>query len=145
MWAITTPKEKREAKLALAPVVASLTSEIALNVPRMPKMPTMSPDGKLLRRDKPCDTFGFNGLATVARSVKPIENKKAIAVMEKEWSSLREVGAWDKKRVREWTDVRDEAKKKGVRIHVRIVFGICFVFFRGGGVVLALALRFLAP
>ena len=64
----------------------------------------------------------------MARSVKPKElklNKKALAAMEKEWGALREVGAWEEKRVREWADVREEAKKKGIRMHVGTVFGIC--------------------
>ncbi len=67
-------------------------------------MPTMSPGGKWLHRDKCGGSFGLNGRATVARSVKPKElklNKKAMAVIEKEWSALREVGAWDEKKVRE--------------------------------------------
>ncbi len=87
MLAIMTPKEKRAAKLALASVVASLTFKVALNVPRMPKMPTISPDGKWLPRDKCGDAFGLNEFAMVAISVKPNEltvNKKAVAAMEKE-------------------------------------------------------------
>ena len=52
-------------------------------------------------------------------------NKKALAAMEKEWSALREVGAWEEKRVREWADVREEAKRKSIRMHVGMVFGIC--------------------
>ena len=42
MWAIMTPKEKKEAKLALAPVVASLTSRKTTYLPKMPSMPVMS-------------------------------------------------------------------------------------------------------
>ena len=45
--------------------------------------------------------------------------------MDKEWNALREVGAWDEKLVREWGDVRAEAKKMNIRMHVGMVFGIC--------------------
>ena len=87
----------------------------------------MSSNAKWSHRDKCGDDYGLGGLAIVARSVKPKElklNKKALAAMEKEWSALREVGAWDEKKVREWADVREEAKKKGIRMHVGMVFGI---------------------
>ena len=33
--------------------------------------------------------------------------------------------AWVEKVVREWADVREEAKKKSIRMHVGMVFGIC--------------------
>jgi hypothetical protein len=128
MWAIMTPKEKREAKLALVPVVASVTSVRKPYVPQMPRMPVMNSDAKWTHRDKCGDDFGLGGLAIVARPVKPKElklNKKVLAAMDKEWSALREVGAWDEKKVREWADVREEAKKKGIRMHVGMVFGIC--------------------
>ena len=81
-----TPKEKREAKLALAPVVAFLTSGKTPNLPKMPRMPVMSPDAKWPHREKRGDDYGLGGLAIVARSVKPKEmklNKKAMAAMEK--------------------------------------------------------------
>ena len=45
--------------------------------------------------------------------------------MQKEWDSLRELGAWDEKAVQEWSAVRDAAKKAGKRINVGMVFGIC--------------------
>ncbi len=35
------------------------------------------------------------------------------------------MGAWDENKVREWADVREEAKKMGIRMHVGMVFGIC--------------------
>ncbi len=94
----------------------------------MPRMPVMNSDAKWTHRDECGDDFGFGGLAIVARSVKPTElklNKKTLAAMDKEWSALREVGAWDEKKVRGWADVREEAKKKGIRMHVGVVFGIC--------------------
>ena len=49
------------------------------------------------------DSLGLEGLAVVARSVKPKElknNTKAQAAMEKEWTALRDVGAWNEKGVR---------------------------------------------
>ena len=45
--------------------------------------------------------------------------------MNKEWKALRDLGAWNGKGAREWSGVRDEAKKKGIRMHVGMVFGIC--------------------
>ena len=128
MWAIMTPKEKIEARQAATPYIASVTMVRKKYVLKMPCMPTKNSDSKWVHREKLSDDFGLGGLAAVARSVKPKElklNKKALAAMEKEWSALREVGAWDEKRVREWTDVREEAKKKGIRMHVGMVFGIC--------------------
>jgi hypothetical protein len=64
----------------------------------------------------------------VARTVPPKEvkvNKKAQEAMDKEWASLREIGAWNEKGVREWTDVKKEAKRHETRVHVGMVFGIC--------------------
>ena len=49
-------------------------------------------------------------------------NRKALAAMEIEWSVLREVGVWSEEKVREWAQVRDEAKRKEVRIHAGMVF-----------------------
>ncbi len=77
MWAIMTPKKKREAKLALATVVVSLGPA---PVPKMPKMPAMNSNGPWNHREKCGDPFGLCGSASVARSVKPKElefNKKA--------------------------------------------------------------------
>jgi hypothetical protein len=64
----------------------------------------------------------MNGIAVVARSATAKElrlNKKAVAAMDKEWHALREVGAWTEKKVREWADVRDEARRKGARHGLR--------------------------
>jgi hypothetical protein len=138
MWAIMTPKEKMEARQhadeaakAAAPGLAAVSTmrhKTKKGLNKMPCMPTMNSDSKWVHREKCGDEFGLGGLAVVARSVKPKElklNKKALAAMEKEWSALREVGAWEEKRVREWADVREEAKRKSIRMHVGMVFGIC--------------------
>ena len=51
--------------------------------------------------------------------------KQFIEAMEKEWASLRKLQAWDEKYVREWSDVRNEARDKKVRNHVGMIFGFC--------------------
>jgi len=65
----------------------------------------------------------FNAL--VARKVgkkEILEEPKARAALEKEWSRLRSSdggkGCWDKKEVREWSDVVKEANSKGKTVHV---------------------------
>ena len=68
----------------------------------------------------------MKGLATVARPVKSHEVKSspgAQAAMDKEWASLRELKAWDEKNVREWSDVRNEARNNKERNHVGMIFG----------------------
>ena len=45
--------------------------------------------------------------------------------MNKEWASLRELKAWAEKNVREWSDVRNEARNKKDRHHVGMIFGFC--------------------
>ena len=123
LWAMMTPKEKREAKAAMAPSDAASGIRNAA-----PVMPITQGKDKWPQREKLGDSFGENGWALVARPVKNKEaqsNKKAFDAMEKDWSSLRSLGAWNEKGVREWSDVRNEAKQKGVRINVGMVFGIC--------------------
>ena len=70
----------------------------------------------------------MKGLATVARPVKSHEvksNPGAQAAMDKEWASLRELKAWDEKNVREWSEVRNEARNNKERNHVGMIFGFC--------------------
>ena len=72
--------------------------------------------------------------ACVARPVTPKEaktNSKARDAMTAEWQRLRSVrrsdgkqGCWDEDGVREWQDVRREAKRDGVKNHIGSVFGI---------------------
>ena len=88
----------------------------------------MGPDSKWRRREKFDDSYGLIGLAYVARSVKPKEvktNEKAQAALDEEWNALRQIGAWGESKVREWSSVRDEVKKKVKRVHVGMVFGVC--------------------
>ncbi len=69
----------------------------------------------------------MHGLAVVARSVKPKEvkiNEKARASLQKEWDSLRAIGAWNEAGVQEWSAVRDAAKRAGERVNLGMVFGI---------------------
>ena len=64
----------------------------------------------------------------MARPVKAQEVKSspdAQAAMDKEWASLRELKAWDEKHVREWSDVRNEARNKKEINHVGVIFGFC--------------------
>ena len=126
IWAIMTAKEKREAKAAKMPPLASpATAAAALLVP---KMPVLLGKTKWPHREKLREHMCQHGYALVARPVRPKEvktNKKAIEAMQKEWASLRELSAWDEKAVQEWSEVRDAAKKAGKRINIGMVFGIC--------------------
>ena len=70
----------------------------------------------------------FSGLALVARPVKAKEiasDAAAKAAMDAEWASLRAMKTWEEDKVREWSDVRDEARRTNTRNHVGMVFGIC--------------------
>ena len=81
--------------------------------PNMPCCVLSGPTWK--HRENIADIYGMKGLATVARPVKAQEVKSspdAQAAMDKEWASLRELKAWDEKNVREWSDVRNEARNK---------------------------------
>ncbi len=49
----------------------------------------------------------------------------AKAAMDAEWLSLRIRKAWDENLVREWADVREEARRTGCRTDVGMVSGIC--------------------
>ena len=72
--------------------------------------------------------------ACVARPVKPAEartNKAAQRAMQDEWDRLRAVvrpdgttGVWDEHLVREWKDVRKDARRANRTVHVGRVFGI---------------------
>ena len=115
-----TQKEKREARQALEPASALCAS--------MPRMPVLGPHATWRHRPKLDDDYGLAGLACVARSVKPKEvktNAQAQASLQKEWEALRKIGAWNESKVREWSNVREEAKLKNKRAHVGMVFGIC--------------------
>ena len=52
------------------------------------------------------------------------DNPKASAALLIEWDRLRQIPAWDEKRVREWSDVAREAKEKNITVHVGRVFDI---------------------
>ena len=69
----------------------------------------------------------FSGLALVARPVKAKEiasDASAKAAMDAEWASLRAMKTWEEDKVREWSDVREEARRTDTRNHVGMVFGI---------------------
>ena len=51
-------------------------------------------------------------------------NPRASAALQIEWDRLRQIPAWDEKRVREWGDIAQEAKEKNVTVHVGRVFDI---------------------
>ncbi len=70
---------------------------------------------------------GLHGLAMVAHSAKPKEvktNEKARASLQKEWDSLRAIGAWGEAGAQEWSTVRDASKRAGKRVKGGMVFGI---------------------
>ena len=63
----------------------------------------------------------------VARTVKKDEmraNPVAMKAMMTEYNKLDGL-AWETDKVREWKDVKAEADKRGVEVHVAMVFGIC--------------------
>ena len=72
--------------------------------------------------------------ACVARPIRAVELRDtpaARAAMQREWDRLRAVqrpdgkfGCWDEAGVREWRDVRREARETGQQTHVGRVFGI---------------------
>jgi hypothetical protein len=70
--------------------------------------------------------FPFN--AAVARPVSKKEvreNPKADAAVLKEWTALRKAGCWDETKVREWSDVANEARQNNQKTHVGRIFEIC--------------------
>ena len=89
-------KNKREVKAAKMPSLAS--PAIAAHGTPVPCMPVISGKSKWPHREKLQGDMGLHGFALVARPVRFTEvktNKKAIEAMQKEWDSLRELGAWD--------------------------------------------------
>ena len=86
-----TPKEKKAVQLKARTKAEVATCKIikGASMKIMPCMPVLSRSWP--HRDMISDLFGLEGLASVARSVKPKElreNPQAKAVMEKEWSAL---------------------------------------------------------
>ena len=67
-------------------------------------------------------------MALVARPVNQKElnsNPEAQKSLDVEWEKLVKKRAWIIESVREWDDVRAEAKRKGKKVHVGKVFEIC--------------------
>ncbi len=77
------------------------------------------------------ETEGTDAHAQVRSGGTPLategsENQQEVnRCYAKECDSLRGLGAWDASAVQEWSAVRDAAKGAGMRISVRMVFGIC--------------------
>ena len=66
--------------------------------------------------------------ALVARPVGKHELNReplARASVDKEWKRLRDKHVWDEDHPREWDDVRAEAKRKGIDVHMGYLFDIC--------------------
>jgi RNA:NAD 2'-phosphotransferase (TPT1/KptA family) len=94
-------------------------------IPTMPTVQSMQPEHRSKFPD-PGDRDWFN--ACVARSVgkrEALSNPKAKASLDKEWDKLRRQQCWDESKVREWSDVAAEAKRKGIKTHVGRIFDIC--------------------
>jgi hypothetical protein len=71
------------------------------------------------------ETPWFN--AMIARPVcrKEVDsNPKAQEAVLKEWERLRDQGTWDEKEVREWREVAQRVKSKGIKAHVGRIFEI---------------------
>ena len=57
----------------------------------------------------------------VARTVSKAEardNKDCQKAIQKEWDKLEQAKVWLKEHVREWKDVKEEARREGKEIHV---------------------------
>ena len=53
------------------------------------------------------------------------DNPAAKAALKKEWDRLRDIPTWDESGVREWSDIRKEAKDSGKDANIGSVFDIC--------------------
>ena len=49
----------------------------------------------------------------------------AKAVVDKEWEKLEKIQAWDQTKVRSKSEVIDEARMKGAKVHFASLMGIC--------------------
>ena len=135
IWSITTPKERKAARQSQegASVCALFNNPNALLWNKdfgMQCVPILHNNRVWPHRSKRMQAmyYELEGLSLVARSVKPKElgaNAKAKSAMQLEWQELRSIKTWGESKVREWADVRDEAKRANKRIHVGMVFGIC--------------------
>ncbi len=94
-----------------------------------PTMPSCAFTGSMWKHRRRWDVKSpFSGLAVVALAVKAKElasDVAAKAAMDAEWPSLRAMKTWEEDKVREWSDVREEAGRTGTRKHVGMVLGIC--------------------
>ncbi len=100
--ATMSAKDKREAKAAKMPSLASHT--VAAHGTPVPCMPVILGKSKWPHCEKLQDDMKLHGFVLVERPVRPKEaktNMKAIEAMQKEWDSLRELGAWNEKAVQE--------------------------------------------
>ena len=60
-------------------------------------------------------------MAAVAQSFSKKEaagNPKAQKTIKKEWDRLCRLGTWDESKVRNWADVKNEAKRAGETVHI---------------------------
>ena len=51
--------------------------------------------------------------------------KGALRAINAGWTKLRKAPAWDESRVREWTDVAYDARKRGEEVHMGNLFDFC--------------------
>ena len=107
--------------------LASGNRELAVAAPDdyyFPRMPVTNEVQE--HREKLEDsTFPFN--IAVARTVNKRElasNNDARAAVQVEWDKLRRTKCWDKDNVRVWSEVAEEARRKGVTVHVGRIFEI---------------------
>ena len=60
-------------------------------------------------------------MALVARTVGRAEYRqtpKALEALAKEWDKLKKAGVWRDEDVREWADVKDQARREGRDVHI---------------------------
>ena len=129
VWNPMTPKQKRDelekqAELATVPTSTVGAVPVLAGVPAMPRIRKKEGRAAWAHRVRKGDPYGLQGLAMVARIVRPKEaraNAKARQAMDEEWTSLRSIGTWNEKGVREWADVKREARSRGARVHVGMI------------------------
>jgi hypothetical protein len=98
-----------------------------VNVPEMLTLAIRKEKLKLLNRPLIADVEERCMQICVARSVSKREAEhtpEATKAMNKEWEKLEKQNAWVLSQVREWSDVRRQAKAKNETAHVGRVFGI---------------------
>ena len=113
----------------LKPASKCIRSDDLDKLPCMPTVPHSPQHREKVATHFPVDEEEMYALmALVARPVNQKElnsNPEAQKSLDVEWEKFVKKRAWMIESVREWDDVRAEAKRKGKKVHVGKVFEIC--------------------